>query len=645
MSVQAKLVQSGIQLIPLNKLASSPRNVRKKDRKADIEALAASIAAKGLLQNLCVVAGEGDRFEVEAGGRRRLALMHLAKTGVIAKDFPVPCQVVDRENGREISLAENVHRVGMDAMDEVDAYAALVAEGRTPDEIARRFGGERRHVDQRLALSSLSPKIKAAWKRGDINLEAARAFCAVSDHAQQNAVFRSLGHLVEHPDMIRSRLVDGRILVTDRMAQFVGLYAYRDAGGTVSEDLFDDEATFIENPALLTRLAEDKLGAGIPALLAEGWGWADMQLGAGRIEGLSTLRGYPGWRDPTPDEQSELDRLTAEIEALDAELEANAIDDDPRWSQRDDLEAAYETVRQKAHVWDPDMRALCGVVLSIARNGQVSISEGAVRSSDEKALRALQKPARTSSESAGLAGEGEAAHVSELPKVLNRELSLVRTQVIRQALASDPDRALAVCVAGLAASSLQRSTVPGLNVSARFMKIEDLSDLADMTARLQTELPDDEADLLDWALDQSRDRLLAALGILISGAIDLAHEDTTPADLRMQDVGDRLAQTLDIDMTRYWQADLGFWTWLSKRWLVAALEQTPGLAAKSAASRGAIVKAHTKLRREELAAKVAGFYEGTGYLPAMLVTPVAAGALAVTVEGVEALSTSLQAAE
>jgi ParB family chromosome partitioning protein len=43
------------QYIPLNNLVVSPRNVRRKDRKADIDALAASIASRGLLQNLCVV--------------------------------------------------------------------------------------------------------------------------------------------------------------------------------------------------------------------------------------------------------------------------------------------------------------------------------------------------------------------------------------------------------------------------------------------------------------------------------------------------------------------------------------------------------------------------------------------------------------
>ena len=126
-----------IQLIALNRLVASPRNVRRQDRKADIDALAASIAAHGLLQNLCVARNENDKYEVDAGGRRLAALKQLAKQGVIPKDHPIPCNVVAVEQGVEISLAENVQRVAMDAIDEVEAYAALVAEGATPEEVAR----------------------------------------------------------------------------------------------------------------------------------------------------------------------------------------------------------------------------------------------------------------------------------------------------------------------------------------------------------------------------------------------------------------------------------------------------------------------------------------------------------------------------
>lgn len=275
-----------IQFIPLNKLIASPRNVRRKDRKADIDALASSIAARGLLQNLCIVPGEGDRFEIDAGGRRLLALKQLAKAGVIAKDFAVPCHVVAREDGREVSLIENVHRVSMDAMDEVDAYAALVSEGATPDDVARRFGVTRRHVDQRLALARLSPKIKAAWKRGDVSLETARAFCLVEDHAQQDTVFKSLGRPVTHAASVRARLMEGRMRASDRLARFVGLEDYELAGGVILRDLFDADAVYIGDPALVTRLAEQKLEAGSEAWLAQGWAWAAINLGQNGIRPL-----------------------------------------------------------------------------------------------------------------------------------------------------------------------------------------------------------------------------------------------------------------------------------------------------------------------------------------------------------------------
>lgn len=57
MTAKTKLeAESGnVIFIPLNKRKKSPKNVRKTPHsEAEIEALAASIAAKGLLQNLVV---------------------------------------------------------------------------------------------------------------------------------------------------------------------------------------------------------------------------------------------------------------------------------------------------------------------------------------------------------------------------------------------------------------------------------------------------------------------------------------------------------------------------------------------------------------------------------------------------------------
>ncbi|RYD84322.1 MAG: hypothetical protein EOP84_05795, partial [Verrucomicrobiaceae bacterium] len=112
------MTSTTLQTIPLNMLIVSTVNVRKTDRKADVSALAASINSHGLLQNLAVAATEGGKFSVVAGGRRLAALKMLAKNGAIAKNFPVPCQVVGEDHAAETSLAENIHRVAMDPLDE-----------------------------------------------------------------------------------------------------------------------------------------------------------------------------------------------------------------------------------------------------------------------------------------------------------------------------------------------------------------------------------------------------------------------------------------------------------------------------------------------------------------------------------------------
>jgi ParB family transcriptional regulator, chromosome partitioning protein len=632
-----------IEFIPLNKLVVSPRNVRRKNRKTDIDSLAASIAARGLLQNLCVSPTEGGRFEVDAGGRRLLALKQLAKTGVITKDFPVPCQVGAPEHSRDVSLTENVQRVEMDAMDEVDAYAALVAEGSTPDDVARRYGVTRRHVDQRLALAGLSPKIKSAWKRGQVSLEAARAFCLVEDHARQEVVFRSLGKPVTHAASVRARLMEGRMRASDRLAAFVGVEAYELAGGAAVRDLFDIDVVYIEDPALMARLAEDKLQAEREGYLARGWGWAEVNLGQGRFEGSSGTRLQPEWRELAPEEQTEMDRLKGELDALDEALDQDSVEDDPRWETRDDLAAAIETLRQSAKDWDKELMPHAGVVLSIDHDGRVHSAFGVVRQADEKTIRAIRKrrQAAEAGEGASIDAVSEQAETpaekeSSLPKSVIRDLSLARTRAIRLMLARDSDAALAVAVAGMIVRTRFRSDLAGVGVAAHPAAVDDLDALDETRGMLDAVLPDGESDVLGWCLSQSREVLLFALAVLVAGSVDLAHEKGSPADRRRLALADELAEALRLDMREHWTTDAGYWTRLPKAELLAAFAEAPSIVDLPYAGRQAALKAHAKLRRDDLAAKVGEAFEGSGYLPDLLVTSLPEGALALTEAGGEA---------
>jgi len=354
-----------IQHIPLNRLKVSSVNVRRTERAADVEALAASIQSHGLLQNLSVTADENGKYSVVAGGRRLAALKLLAKSGAIPKDFEVPCQLITKDAAPEASLAENIHRVAMDPIDEADAFATLRGQGSAVDEIARRFGVTLRHVEQRLVLCRLSPKLRSAWKKRQLTLDAARAFCLVDDHERQEAVFKSMGKPITHVGSVRARLMEDRMRASDPIVRFVGLEDYEAAGGAVRRDLFDADAVFIEDGALLSALAERKLKVAAEQYRETGWGWVETSVDGSRPEGVLALRLQPIWRDATDAEEAQMQQFREKIDALDAALDDSSVEDDPRWTDRDDLEAAYETLRQATRTWDSELMTLAGVIVGI----------------------------------------------------------------------------------------------------------------------------------------------------------------------------------------------------------------------------------------------------------------------------------------
>jgi len=629
---------TSIQQIPLNRLSPSSLNVRKKDRKADIDALAASILAHGLLQNLNVVAKDEDKFEVVAGGRRLAALKALVKAGAIARDYAVPCKVVPNEQAREASLAENIQRVDMDAMDEVDAYGQLVDEGASPEDVARRFGVTLRHVQQRLALASLSPKIKTAWKRGDITLDAARAFCLAENHAQQDAVFRTLGKPVTHASSVRARLMEGQMRASDRLVRFVGIEAYEARGGAIRRDLFDTECVFIENPALIAELASAKIGAAVSDWAGKGWGWVETTLDGGRLEGLAPSRLQPEWRDPTPEETVMMQQLQEQIDALDTALEESSIDDDPRWSDRDDLEGAYETIRQNARGWNAEMMKHAGVLLGVDHGGALIATEGLVRKADQKVLDAMRRQAtETIAPAHDIDTSLEGRSASVFPKALARQLTSNRTEAIRSIVSGDPRIALAICVAALGSRLVRHANSAGIGIS-----VSDTFGPSDgetnSTAQLESVLPDAPADILAWCLAQDCEALLTLMAGFVARGLDLAHEDASPADKDRQTTADILATALALDMTAHWSAHMEYWLRLSKARLLEEYEQAPGMQQLSDRARLEKVTSASKMKKDDLALRVDDAWRGHGYLPELLITPLAAGSLAVC-------STALVAAE
>lgn len=642
-------VQTGVVLIPLNKLKKSPKNARKTPHsKAEIEALAASIHAKGMLQNLVVEpefddgGGRTGFYLVQIGEGRRQAQLLRVKRKQIQDSEPVRCVIDTANDPLETSLDENVTRSPMSVMDEVEAFARLVDGGMSADDVARRFGCTVRLVEQRLALARLSPKIRTAYRKGDINLDVARAFAINDDHAAQERVFRQFAKPITNAQSVRNALTAGRIPAHDRLARFVGAETYEAAGGRMVRDLFEPDIVFFDDGDLLQRLAGDRLDAMRDELSNEGWGWVEVQLGHGQIEGCTGERLHAVQRKLKPAEKKAIAALQAQLTELDQKLE-DAEEDNPLWADRDDVEAKLEVLAERGRVFDPKLIGHAGVMVAVDRDGRPVVTRGLIKRADVKTIAKLQKTEAGSSRAdTGAAEDGDAGAIQpdgpRLTKALIERLTEARTRGLRAALAVNPQVALGLMVYVLMRRSASGASVPGVAIEARPVGFDDDDGFEQARSAFAEQMPEDDLTLLAACIDQPVDKLIEALAVLMAETIDLTHGGVLYEHKRLQRMSDALAAVLDLDMTRHWEPTQDFWEAAPKSLAIAALETAPAIAAHGEDERKGMIAAFGKMKKAELARTAAQTLKDTGWLPELLITPTRQGAFAVTAEGERALN-------
>ena len=443
-----------IRTIPLNKLVSSPRNVRRSsDPQADVE-LKADIEARGLLQNLVVTSVKKPKgcFAVEAGERRRQALQALADDGKLATDHQVSCLVVDSAAGQESSLAENFQRLAINPADECLAFQALIEQGSDPEAIARRFGLTVRFVEGRLRLASLAPEVFEALGSGEISLDVAKAYAATPDAERQAYVFEQVRscYMSSHPDSIRRMMTQATVSASDRRARFVGEEAYVAAGGRVERDLFADagEARWLD-VALLERLASEKMEALAAATAAEqGLAFVrptlDSWIGYPAMEGL---RRVPVEKAPLSDEESaQVEALEEQIGELVGVLEDEETDESARVGAEEKIRALdleIDAITDKPPLIGEELKARAGTFLLIDAEGRPKLdSSFYVEIGDDEGQQVA-----TGDEHPEAAGEDlQAPRPAGLPRVLVDELAIQRRDILAVHVAADPALALDLAI-------------------------------------------------------------------------------------------------------------------------------------------------------------------------------------------------------
>jgi ParB family chromosome partitioning protein len=633
--------------IPLNKLKKSPRNARKTPhREVDIEAYAASIAVKGILQNLVVEperdeAGQPTGFYfVTIGGGRRLAQLLRVKRKQIKKTEAIRCVIDTANDPFEISLDENVTRTAMHPADQFEAFRELAENrGWGAEEIAARFGVTAHVVKQRLRLGAVSPKLMQVYRDGGLTLDQLMAFAITEDHARQEQVYESLSYNRD-PSFIRRELTEANVPATDRRAIFIGAEAYTEAGGNIIRDLFtEDRGGYLEDAALLDRLVMEELERCAFRIRGdEAWKWWEAHIDFPHAHGLRRV--YPHPVELSAEDEAayavameEYDRLSSEYEGAD-EL---PDDVDERCGE---LESEIERIDALRHAYDPDDIARSGVFVVLDHDGRVRIERGFIRPEDENPEAEDASAGETVVDGVRVNGDGEIIEDGEdgdgasapdteddgskpLSDILIRDLSAHRTLGLLLALGEQPDMALIAVTHALAAQTFYhagdahcldiRPNSPHLASHAD--GIEDIAAakvVADRHAGWATDMPRDVVDL--WGFIAGLDHtsvmaLFAHCASLTVNAVRLPWERKP----RAHATADRLATALALDMTEHWTPTVR--TYLGRITKALILDAVREAVSDEAADRIA------SLKKQPMAEAAEQLLAGTGWLPPLMRTP------------------------
>jgi len=638
--IETTAVASGSVIdVPLNRLKKSPRNARKVPHgEAAIEALAGSIAEKGILQ-MPVVEPELDpageptgNYLATIGEGRRLAQLLRVKRKEIKKTELIRCVLDTTNDPAEISLDENVTRTGMHPADQFEAFRELAdRKGYSAEEIAARFGVSTAVVRQRLRLGAVSPVLMAIYRTGDLTLDQLMAFAVCEDHARQEQVYENLSWN-KSASMIRQAMTERHVRASDRRARFVGAEAYAEAGGTILRDLFtEDGGGWFEDVALLDRLTSDKLASLAGEVQTrEGWAWAEAAIDYPHASALRRVY-------PRPVERSDEDAaiIAALGEEHDALIESCTDDEDipPQIENRlAQIEAALAAFGED-FAFTPEEIAGGGVFLFLGQDGQVRIERGFVRHQDEVSGQiedgdgdedAIQTEGDdAAAEPSGSEDQEEGDIRAPLSERLIADLTAHRTAGLADRLAQDPDVALCTVIHALvlrafyqgetAATCLEVRTVltflpshaPGIEESVAGRAIAERHE----TWARQT--PSDIGEVWTFVVGldfDSRMSLLAHCASLCLNAVQ-----TWERRPRVQAHANALANAVSLDMTAYWTPTAA--SYLGRVIKTRIAEAVSEGVSPEAAER---IK---PLKKGEMADAAEQLLSGTGWLPVLLRKP------------------------
>jgi ParB family chromosome partitioning protein len=172
--------------LPLDLVSPNPDQPRRSFADAELEELADSIRAHGVLQPVLVRPLAGGRYELLAGERRLRAAR-------IAGLERLPAVVRSAAAGERLELAmiENMARQDLNPVDAARACATLVEGfGLTKEEVGRRVGRSRVAISNLVRLLELPDEVLSMLEAGELSEGHGRAVLQAPDHHARRRIAR-----------------------------------------------------------------------------------------------------------------------------------------------------------------------------------------------------------------------------------------------------------------------------------------------------------------------------------------------------------------------------------------------------------------------------------------------------------------------
>jgi ParB family chromosome partitioning protein len=594
---------SRLDYVALSDIYYNPAINARRDTETDVGELAATIDVQELGQPL-LLRPSARGYEPVDGGRRLRAMKLLAEQGKLPHDHPVPAYIreLDDAEAMSLSLATVITRMDLHPADEALDFTDLVSQGMTPEHIAARFGIPLRRVRQRLAIGKLPKEIVAGLKAGEIGLEDAQAYTLLPDPAQALKLWKQG---VCKSWQIKNEFSKARIAADSPEAAYVGIEAYRAAGGAVDEDLFSNNA-WLADGKLLTKLFQQKLKADEKAWLDEGWGFVVFEMDKVRTH---KTNGWPwikpeGKRSLSKEQRARADALKAEIKRLDAEWRKTE-DRDAEEQLQDKLDATKAELEQLAGNFFTDAQKKKSGVVVRREYSEITVTYGMMKpAAARKEARASKQTARDSGKDPSPVRSVETEAEADFTGALQAEMATAMTHAMQWAIMAAPAKALRLAAALL------------MNVS-EFAKPEGF--IVDAPQRRFAEIGKEVAAAHAQMMDNLQHDPHACAIVEVFGALaGSEHLDQAIAlsiapllkyDAAMLDALRPIIDAFDPDVAAFWQPDAEFFKRMPRESLAAAL----GEAAVSGVTPSKKKKDLVEMAVRELTPK--------GWLPKPLRTP------------------------